>query len=131
MRENTTCTCRACSSIGNLDLKFIVHHGSYVINEVAHRRELAGADDSSCFFTALKNDVVEKTKVAAYALFTTAAVEALGLAELKDEALPYSTETAEFGTVHGAVLDLGARWQAYHAQNEIVVSEASRSSSRR
>jgi uncharacterized protein YndB with AHSA1/START domain len=122
MQENNSCTCRACSNIGKLDLKFVVHHGNYVVNVIANRQELTGAD-VILVHRLLKNDVAEKTGVAAYALFTAASVKALDLAELQGETVPYSTGVAEFGTVAGAVLDLGARWQTYHAQNVIVVSE--------
>lgn len=42
--HNTTCTCRACSTVPELDLKFVVHHGEFVEREMAGSRELVGAD---------------------------------------------------------------------------------------
>src|SRR5919109_4900269 len=44
MRRATTCTCRACQSIPSLDLKFIVHHGDYILQQVRNFREMVGSD---------------------------------------------------------------------------------------
>ncbi len=41
-RDLMTCTCDACSSIGGLDLKFVLHHGEYIIQSVAGHQELLG-----------------------------------------------------------------------------------------
>src|SRR5713226_6017756 len=40
----TTCSCRACAAVGSLTLKFIVHHGSYVRQQVADRDHFVGSD---------------------------------------------------------------------------------------
>lgn len=120
--NNTTCGCRACANAGDLDLKFVVHHGEYVVQALANRSELTGPD-VILLHRLLKTDVAERTGIASYALFTGAAVAALGLRELEDEAKPYATEVEEFGRIEGAVLDLGARWAAGEAGREIVVGE--------
>ena len=44
MRRKTTCTCNACINIPSLDLKFIAHHGDYIIQHIANTRELVGSD---------------------------------------------------------------------------------------
>ena len=31
IKRATTCTCKACQNIPSLDLKFIVHHGDYIL----------------------------------------------------------------------------------------------------
>jgi hypothetical protein len=31
------CTCDACSSIGGLELKFVMHHGDYVVQSTARQ----------------------------------------------------------------------------------------------
>jgi len=38
VRRHTTCTCRACQSIPMLDLKFMVHHGEYVVQILGQTR---------------------------------------------------------------------------------------------
>jgi len=40
----TSCTCDACRQIPALDLKFLVHHGSFVRRDVAGNEELTGRD---------------------------------------------------------------------------------------
>jgi uncharacterized protein YndB with AHSA1/START domain len=122
MRENTQCTCRACRNVGDLDLKVILHHGEYVIDDIAGHHELTGPD-VILLHRLLKNDVPARTGVKAYALITMAAAKELALDELKTEAKDYQTALDEFGVIEARVLDLGARWDAYRENNEIVVSE--------
>jgi hypothetical protein len=42
--RRTTCECRACRSIPRLDLKFLAHHGAYIVQQVANINELVGSD---------------------------------------------------------------------------------------
>lgn len=120
--DNTTCPCRACANAGALDLKFMVHHGRYAVQEISGRRELAGAD-VILLHRLMKTDVAERTGIPSYALFTAAAVAALDLQELNDGATAYATELEEFGRIEGAVLDMGGRWRRHHDANEIVVGD--------
>ena len=41
---NTTCTCNACRNLPNLDLKFFVHFGSFMIQKIGNYTELVGND---------------------------------------------------------------------------------------
>ena len=86
VRRHTTCTCRACQNIPMLDLKFIVHHGDYVIQDIGGTREMAGSD-VNLVHRLLKNHVNEATGWRAYALFTRQSLEHMhlkpeGLAEV-------------------------------------------------
>lgn len=120
--DNTTCQCRACSNAGKLDLKFVVHHGEYVVQRIAGREELTGADVILAH-RLLKNDVVERTGVQSYALFTAAAVDALDLDELRSDTRAYAASLDEFGRVGCAILDVGRRWERHHAESEVVVGD--------
>jgi hypothetical protein len=71
-----TCTCSACSSGANLDLKFVLHHGSYVAQTIAGNTELLGPDVTAVH-RLLKNDVTTNTGWRAYALLTVAAADHL------------------------------------------------------
>jgi hypothetical protein len=51
--------CDAYARIPDLDLKFVVHHGSAIYQEVAGHQELLGSD-VIVVHRLLKNDVVEK-----------------------------------------------------------------------
>jgi hypothetical protein len=71
-----TCTCDACSSGAKLDLKFVLHHGSYVAQAIAGNTELLGPDVTAVH-RMLKNDVTARTGWQAYALLTMAAANHL------------------------------------------------------
>ena len=61
VRQATSCECNACVRIPDLDLKFVVHHGSAIHQKVAGRQELLGSD-VIVVHRLLKNDVVETTR---------------------------------------------------------------------
>src|SRR3954462_5970743 len=44
VRPATACECGACVRIPDLDLKFVAHHGVAIMQSVAGRKELLGAD---------------------------------------------------------------------------------------
>ena len=71
-----TCTCEACARIGNLDLKFVLHHGSYVAQSIAGHEELLGPE-VNLVHRLLKNHARELVGPVPYALVTDATVEAL------------------------------------------------------
>ena len=56
MRLNTSCGCNACQNIPNLDLKFFVHHGTYVLQKIANYTELVG-NDVNAVHRLLKNRI--------------------------------------------------------------------------
>ena len=66
------CWCDACARIDVLDLKFIVHAGAYVIQEIAGRRKLVGPEVVMAH-RLLKNGAAELVGHGAYALITAAA----------------------------------------------------------
>ena len=73
-----TCQCDACSLIGSLDLKFIVHHGTYVAQPIAGHEELLGPDVNTVH-RLLKNHAREAIGAVPYALITDAAAATLGI----------------------------------------------------
>ena len=44
VRQASTCECQACVAMGDLDFKFVVHHGEMVKQKMGGREELAGRD---------------------------------------------------------------------------------------
>ena len=44
MTRATTCRCDACAAIGSLDLKFVTHYGTFVVERDGEREDLAGPD---------------------------------------------------------------------------------------
>jgi hypothetical protein len=73
-----TCSCTACARIGDLDLKFVLHHGSYVAQPIAGHEELLGAE-VNLVHRLLKNHVRELVGRVPYALVTDRAIDALGI----------------------------------------------------
>lgn len=73
-----TCTCDACSRIGELGLKFVLHHGEYVIQQVGSQEELLGPD-VNIVHRLLKNHAAEVVGPRPYALISDAVVQALGV----------------------------------------------------
>ena len=70
------CTCDACARVGELDVKFVIHHGSYVSQPIAGREELLGADVNLAH-RLLKNHARDLVGAVPYALLTDAAVRAM------------------------------------------------------
>jgi hypothetical protein len=71
-----TCTCDACARAGSLDLKFILHAGKYVLQEIAGSRELSGPDVVMAH-RLLKNRAAEVVGGGAYLLLSAAAATSL------------------------------------------------------
>jgi Protein of unknown function (DUF2652) len=101
-----TCNCEACARIGELDLKFVVHHGSYVAQPIAGSEELLG-HDVNLAHRLLKNHAREVVGPVAYALFTDAAVTALDIPTDSMVATEEGYEDTPTVGVH--VLALGSR----------------------
>ena len=58
LHGQATCPCKACQAIPSLDLKFLVHHGEYIIQQVAGIRDLLG-NDVTLIHRLAKNHVSE------------------------------------------------------------------------
>jgi hypothetical protein len=77
-RDLMPCMCNACSSIATLQLKFVIHHGDYVVTSIAGREELLGPSVTLAHLL-LKNRVAELIGRVPYALFTDEAATHLGI----------------------------------------------------
>ena len=107
-RRRTTCACNACRNILSLDLKFLVHHGDYIVQEVSGIQELVGSD-VNLVHRLLKNHVGEATDWRAYALFTEASLKHLAV---RPERMHEQPETYEhLGEVRTFSLNLHPRYE--------------------
>ena len=84
--ELWSCQCDACIRAGDLDLKFVLHAGSFVIQAIGGSRELAGPDVVAVH-RLLKNRAAEVLGTRAYVLVTATAMERLGIPEAASTAL--------------------------------------------
>ena len=121
VRQATSCECNACSRIPDLDLKFVVHHGEAIVQKVAGRQELLGSD-VIVVHRLLKNEVVERTGIEAYALLSQASLDAAGLDGAALGMRPHVETYDRIGDVHAWVLDLERRWQEEEARARVFVT---------
>ena len=84
-----TCRCDACMRIDQLELKFIVHAGRFVIQSIAGAAELVGPEVVMAH-RLLKNDAPKVLGSGAYALLTSPVVERFEVGI--DGALPMTAE---------------------------------------
>jgi hypothetical protein len=117
-RRNTTCTCKACQSIPSLDLKFFVHHGDFIVQEVSGIRELVGSD-VNLIHRLMKNHITENTGWTAYILFTSQALEHM---QVQPEGLHQQLESYEhLGDIQVLCLDLHERYKAILEAKRVIV----------
>jgi hypothetical protein len=122
MQFNTTCTCRACKNMGMLDLKMCIHYGEYLVQKLGDREELLGAD-VIVPHRMLKNSVIEKTGIKAYALFSEAAAQSLQVSELSQPLIPHTETYEHLGEVKMQVFDLSPVWERAQEHNRHFVSK--------
>jgi uncharacterized protein YndB with AHSA1/START domain len=124
MVRNTTCTCTACRLIPTLDLKFVVHHGPYAVQQLAARaRPKPQGPEVIRAHRLLKNEVRDKTGVTAYAFLTDACVQASGLEALAAGMTAHTEQHEHLGAVRGVVYDLAPVWARERERRRIVVGE--------
>jgi Protein of unknown function (DUF2652) len=73
-----SCTCNSCIRIRNLDIKFVVHNGDYVVHRIAHQEELVGVDVIVAH-RLLKNHARDLVGDRPYALLSDATIKALAV----------------------------------------------------
>jgi hypothetical protein len=110
---NNTCQCNACANVSSLDLKFVIHFGSFVVQKVGTYDELLGPD-VNLVHRLLKNTVVERLGISAYCLYTEPASQRLGF-EAVTGLVPHDEDVADFGVVRTYVQDLA---DVYHSDDE-------------
>ena len=121
MIYNTTCKCRACQNMSRLDLKMVIHYGEYAIQKLGDREELLGAD-VIVPHRMLKNNVIERTGIESYALFSEAAAEASQLSALAFPLVAHSEVYEHIGEVRMQVLDLREVWEREQEKQRFVVT---------
>jgi len=121
VRQATSCECNACARIPDLDLKFVVHHGTAIIQRVAGRQELLGSD-VIVVHRLLKNEVVEKLGIEAYALLSEKCVDASDIDPAALGMRRHSEAYDRIGDVPVWVHDLERRWQEEEARGRVRVT---------
>ena len=103
MDLNTTCSCKACSNISRLNLKFFVHYGAFL------KQKLPGAGIDLVGFPVivlhrlLKNRVYEQFHSKGYALITK---DCLATDNIPTHAQPYEEHYEDVGVLKCYVINL-------------------------
>lgn len=109
LHKGATCPCKACQCIPTLDLKFMVHHGDFIIRQVAGIKELMGSD-VNLVHRLLKNSVTDSTGWRGYALFTLQGLEHM---QADKKAFVQQSESYEhLGQVETYIIDMHERYKA-------------------
>ena len=95
--------CSACVLLGSLELKFIVHAGTFVEQQLSTRTHVAGPAVILAH-RLLKNRVTEETGLRGYALITDAALELLGLDA--SQGIGHTETFGDAGTISGRIFEL-------------------------
>jgi uncharacterized protein YndB with AHSA1/START domain len=125
VRQASTCECRACVAMGDLDFKFVLHHGEMVKQRMGGREELAGRD-VILVHRLLKNTVSEKIGGRAYVLYSDAAIRAMGVDPAAQGLVAHHETIDIIGDVTLWVRDLETAWLREDAQirTEVTRGEA-------
>jgi hypothetical protein len=112
LHKGATCDCKACREIPSLDLKFMVHFGDFILQQVAGIKDLLGSD-VNLVHRLMKNRVAETTGWKGYALFTTQGLDRI--AANKQAFVQQSESYEHLGKVDTYIMDLHGRYQSLKA----------------
>ena len=104
LAADDSCRCRACRTVGNLDLKIIAHHGPFLRQTVAGHRQLGGADVILAH-RLLKNRL---GRAPGYVLLTEAAVASMDIDAAAAGLVAQSERYDHLGEVRCFVVEPGS-----------------------
>jgi uncharacterized protein YndB with AHSA1/START domain len=121
VRGRTKCSCKACSNIPSLDLKFMTHFGEYGVQSIAGTTELIGSD-VNLVHRLLKNCISDSVGWRGYALFTKLAIERMGIP--KEEFLRKEETYEHLGPVETYTTHLTERFEQLTAARRFYLEPA-------
>jgi uncharacterized protein YndB with AHSA1/START domain len=121
VRQASACTCKACAAMGDLDFKFVIHHGEMVRQSIGGREEIAGRD-VILVHRLLKNAVYDRFGGRAYALYSDACLRTLGVDPAARGLSAHRESIDIIGDVETWHRDLEAAWQKDDARRRIEVA---------
>jgi uncharacterized protein YndB with AHSA1/START domain len=121
IEQATSCACKACHGMQQLDLKFVGHHGEFIKQRMAGRDELAGRD-VILVHRLLKNTVKERLGDHAYLLFSEACIQAMGIDAAVQGLFAHEEAIDIIGGVTCWVRDLSHAWNLEKDQSRNLVT---------
>ena len=123
VKQASVCECKACVAMGDLDFKFVVHHGEMVKQKMGGREELAGRD-VILVHRLLKNTVSEKVGGRAYALYSDACVQSMGIDPAAQGLIEHHETIDIIGDVKLWLRDLKDAWEKENERTRAEVTRA-------
>jgi uncharacterized protein DUF2652 len=121
VKASTSCECGACRDIDRLDLKFVCHHGEFIKQRMAGRDELAGRD-VILVHRLLKNTLSERLGGHAYALYSDACIQAMGIDAVSQGLIEHKETIDVIGEVACWARDLEEAWREENDRQRIEVA---------
>ena len=121
IEQATSCPCNACRRIPELNLKFALHHGSFIRRTVAGGEELTGGD-VILVHRLLKNQVAASLGMRGYALYTERCLAAMGIDPVAVGMSQHHETYDDVGRVEGYVDDLERRWHDEQERRRVRVA---------
>lgn len=119
----TSCSCNACARLPELDLKFVLHHGTFIRRAEPTGEELTGADVIAAH-RLLKNLVFARLGTQGYLLVSEAAATALRLELDPIGARAHVERYDDVGEVRALVVDLRRRYERERVGTAVLVGAA-------
>jgi hypothetical protein len=123
VKQASTCACKACVAMSDLDFKFVVHHGEMVKQKMGGREELAGRD-VILVHRLLKNTVSEKIGSRAYALYSDACIQTMGIDPVAQGLIEHCETIDVIGDVKLWLRDLEEAWKKANGRTQVEVARA-------
>jgi uncharacterized protein YndB with AHSA1/START domain len=120
MSRNTVCPCQACRLMSGLDLKFIVHYGTFSLTEIDGRHDLMGPD-VMILRELIESPISDAAGNQGYGFITSVCADAMGLNRLTDRMKTYSATFENLGEVTGFIHDLQSVWVSERRRRRIAV----------
>ncbi len=90
--NHITCNCAACRDVTSLDLKFMVHHGEYILSNIQEKPMLFGLDPTLVRNRNWKEAVSASVSWRGYVLFTESCLTSLHVPVEKFEGKEFDRE---------------------------------------
>jgi class 3 adenylate cyclase len=121
--HSTSCECNACILIPNLDLKFFIHDGEYVLRRIGRTEELAGPD-VILVHRLMKGTAGTAVERSAYAVYTASTLETMAMDPAILGFIPHTESFPDIGDVGVYVQDLASRWAFEQERNRDYITSA-------
>ena len=119
MLRNTTCTCKACQSVADLDLKFLIHYGEVIPGPNGNPAEMSGPDVQLIRERIIKDQASDASQ-RAYVMMTDRCLRQIGVQptgmDRNEKLYPY------YGQIGTASIDLHHRYDALISSRRVFVA---------